>query len=67
MQQCLPFLSAHLCICIAENKADSGEEIALARAITPNDNVVLRGERFDDSLLLVAVKLLAGRSATISG
>ena len=47
---------AHLCIGIAEDKSDGSEEITLSRAITPYDDIMFRGEGFDDSLILVAGK-----------
>jgi len=54
MKQSLPLFLAHLRVCIAEYEADRREEVTLARAIAPNNDIVLGGERFYHSLLLVA-------------
>ena len=55
MKKCTALLSPHLSVCIAKYKPDGGKEVALSRAIAPNNDIVLRRERLNDSLFLVAV------------
>ena len=55
MQQSLSLLSSHLSICIAEDKTDSGEKIALPRAVATNDDIVFGREGLDDGLVFVAI------------
>ena len=55
MQESLAFLSAEMSVGIAEDEADGGEEIALARSVAADDNVRPRREGLDDGLVLVAV------------
>ena len=54
MEQSVPLFLAHLRVGIAENKLDRLEEIALARAIAPDNDIVLRREGFCDCLVFVA-------------
>ena len=55
MEESLSFFTAHLSVGIAKNKPNGSKEIALARAIAANDNVVFWRERLDDSLVFVAI------------
>ncbi len=54
MKQGLSFFLSHLSICVTEHETDGCEEIALAGAIATNNNIVLRGEGFDNGLIFVA-------------
>lgn len=42
MKKGIPLFATHLCVSVTEDKSDSGEEVALSRAIASNDHVVLR-------------------------
>lgn len=55
MKKRVALLSTHLGVCVTQHEANRGEEIALARAIVSDDDIMLRGERLDDSLLFVAM------------
>ena len=55
MKQRLSLLLAHLRVCIAEDKTDGSEEVALARSISADNNVVFGREGLDDRLVLIAV------------
>ena len=55
MKQSLPLLASQLCVCIAQNESDCREEVTLARPITPNNDIVLWREGFDDCLVFVTV------------
>ena len=54
MKKSIPLLATHLRVGITEDESDSGEEVALSRAIAANDHIVLWRERFDNCLLFVA-------------
>ena len=54
MKKGVPFFATHLRVSITEDKSDSGEEVALSRAIASNDHVVFWREGFNDGLLFVA-------------
>jgi hypothetical protein len=56
VQKSLSLLATHLSVGIAQNESDGGEEVALARTIATDDNIVLRREGFDDGLVLVAAR-----------
>ena len=49
-----PFLPTHLGVRVAQYEANCGEEVALARPIPANDDIVFGRERLDDCLILVA-------------
>lgn len=53
MKKRLPLFSSHLSVCITKDELYSLEEIALSRAIAPNNDIVFRRERFSDSLIFV--------------
>lgn len=59
MEKSLAFLATHLGVGIAENEADGGEEVALARSISADDDIGTGGEGLNDGLVLVAVLMLA--------
>ena len=54
VKQRLALFSAHLCVCITQDKADCSEKVALPGAITPDNDIVLGRERFYNRLVLVA-------------
>jgi hypothetical protein len=54
MKKCLPLFSSHLSIGITEDELYGLEEIALSRPIAPNNDIVLRRERFGNGLILIA-------------
>jgi len=54
MEQSLPLLTSHLRIRVAQNEANRSKQVALARTISADNNVVLPGEWFNHSLILVA-------------
>ena len=58
MKKSIALFATHLCVSIAENKSDSGEEVALPRAVAPNDDIVLWRERINRSLIFVALEAL---------
>jgi hypothetical protein len=63
VQERLTLLAAHLGIGIAKNESNSGEEVALARAIASNNNVSARRKGLNNGLVLVAAaceRLLEG-------
>lgn len=60
MQQRLALLAAHVLVVVAEHEAHGGEEVALARAIAPDDDVALGREGLDLGLVLVALEALDG-------
>lgn len=41
MKESIPLLAAHLRVSITEDETDSGEEVALSRAIASNDHIML--------------------------
>jgi hypothetical protein len=55
VQKRLSLLAAHARVCITEYKSNCGEKITLAGAIAADNNIVLRGERFNDGLFLVTI------------
>jgi hypothetical protein len=55
MKKRLPLFSSHLGVGIAEDELYSLEEVTLSRAIAADNDIVLRRERFGNSLILVAV------------
>lgn len=55
MEESASLFAPHLSVCIAENETDGCEEITFPRAIAPYNDVVLRRERLNDGLILVAV------------
>ena len=59
MEKSAALFAPHLSIGIAEHEADSGEEVTLARAVAPNDYVVLWREGLNHCLVLVAVKAIS--------
>lgn len=59
MEEGLPLFAAHLGIGIAEDEADRGEEVALARAISADNDIGARREGFENGLVLVAALMLA--------
>lgn len=46
-------------VSVAEDESDSGEEVALPRAIASNDHIVLWREGLNNGLLFIAMLLLA--------
>jgi len=54
MEQGLSLLAPHLGIRVAQNESNSSKEVALAGTIATDNNVVLSGEWFNHSLILVA-------------
>ena len=44
-----------MCIGIAQDKSNGGEEVTLARSVAADDNIMLGREGLDDGLVLVAV------------
>ena len=54
MKKCLSLFSSHLSVCIAEDELYGFEEIALSRAVAPNNDIMLWRERFGNCLVLVA-------------
>lgn len=61
MKKGATLFATHLCIGIAKDEADGGEEIALSGAIAANNHVMLRREGLNDSLILVAVAAISRR------
>ena len=59
MKKRLSLLTTHLRVGIAEDESHRGEEVGLARSISADNDIVLRRERLDIGLLLVAMLLLA--------
>ena len=55
MQQCLTLLPAHMSICVAEDEADRGEEVALAGTLASNDNIMFWRKWLNDSLIFVTL------------
>jgi len=58
MQQSLSLLSSQMRELITENKLDGIEEVAFARTISSNNNIMRWIEWINDSLLPVAFKAL---------
>lgn len=54
MQECLTLLSAEVGVGITKDESNCGEEVAFARTIAADDNIVFRGEWFNNRLVLVA-------------
>jgi hypothetical protein len=52
----LPLLAAHVCVGIAEDESNGGEEVTLARTIAPDDDIGPGREGLDDGLILVAAR-----------
>lgn len=57
MKQSLSFLLAHLSVGIAKHEPNCRKKVTLARAIAPNDDIMLGRERLDDSLFTIAIEL----------
>lgn len=55
MKKSLSLFATHLCVCIAQDESDGGEEVALSGAIATDYDIVLGRERLNDGLVLVAV------------
>lgn len=55
MKKRLPLFPSHLGVGITEDELYCFEEIALSRAIAPDNDIMLRREGFGDGLILVAV------------
>lgn len=55
MEKALPLFATHLCIRIAQNEANGGEEVTFSGAIATDNHIGLWGKRFDYSLVLVAM------------
>ena len=53
MEQCLALFAPHLSVRIAEHEANCGEEVALARAIAPDDDIQARRKGLNDCLVFV--------------
>lgn len=53
MKESIPLLTAHLRVSITEDETDSGEEVALSRAIASNDHIMLWRERLNNGLIFV--------------
>ena len=66
MQERLALFSAHLGVGIAEHEADRSEEVALAGAITPHNNVVSWGKGLDHGLFFVATLAVSSSSHGVS-
>jgi hypothetical protein len=54
MNESLPLLASHLRISIAENEANSGEKVALPRAIATDNDIEFWREWVNNCLVLVA-------------
>ena len=54
MKQGLSLFATHLSVGIAQDEADGGEEVALARAIATDDDIAVGREGLDLHLILVA-------------
>lgn len=50
---------------IVEDETNGGEEVGFAGPIAPDNNIVFTRKRFDDRLVLVAVRLLVSISGTV--
>ena len=55
MKKSLSLFATHVSVGIAEDESNGREEVAFARTIAADNDIVLGGERFDDRLILVAV------------
>lgn len=55
VQQGSALFTAEVGVSIAQDESDGSEEVALAGAISTDDDVRARRERLDDGLVLVAV------------
>lgn len=55
MQQSLALFSAEVSVGIAQDESNCREEVALARTIATDDNIVLWRKGLNDRLVLVAV------------
>jgi hypothetical protein len=55
VQQGGALLSAEVGVGIAQDKSDGSEEVALAGAISSNDDIGTRRERLNDCLILIAI------------
>lgn len=54
MKEALTFLSAHLCVGIAQDEPNRCKKITFPRSIAADNDVCLGREGLDDGLLLVA-------------
>lgn len=59
MEESLALFATHLGIGIAEDEADGGEEVTLARTISADNNIGARRERLENGLVLIAALVLA--------
>jgi len=59
VEESLALFATHLGIGIAEDEADGGEEVTLARAISADNNIGARRERLENGLVLIAALVLA--------
>lgn len=55
MKKSLSLFTTKVRVCIAQDETNGGEEVTLARSIAADDDIVFRGERLDDGLILVAI------------
>lgn len=58
MKKSLSFLSAKMGIGIAQNEANGGEEVTLARTIAADNDIVFGREGLDNGLILVAAIII---------
>lgn len=69
MKKSLTLLSAQVCVRIAENEANCGEEVTFAGTIAADNDIVLGRKGLDDGLILVAAInsiLVLGSNASLS-
>ena len=58
MEQSLSLLPSHLCVGIAENETNGGEEVGLSGTIATDNDIKAGREGFDDGLVLVGLEAL---------
>ena len=58
MEECLPLLRPEVGVLVREDELDGVEEVGLARAVPPDDDVVAGVEGLDHGLLAVGLEAL---------
>lgn len=66
MEKTLALFTAHLRVCIAEDKANRREEVTLSRSIAANDDVRLGRKGFNDRLVLVAIRKQSAHNVSLN-